>query len=313
MLKNKKIFFKLIGLFIITYILVKIDLKNVIEVLKNSNPIPIIIALVLNVPQLWLKSTRWQYLLKIQDIRISNAKSFAIYMRSLFLGIITPGRLGEMSKAYILKQENKATFSKAFSSVLLDRSLDLGLLFSISAFSFLILRPFPYSHLLSFSILLALIIAFILFVLSGKYEKRIVLTTVKLLKIKDEGVINKNTIVEFFHGLGKLVSWKIVLSFLYTALSYSIFFYQCLLIFHSTGIFESYGYIVMVMAIVNVISFLPISFSGIGTREAALLFLLNSKGYSQEMIISSSILILFVFYIGGLVLGSVFWFKYSER
>ena len=49
-------------------------------------------------------------------------------MSSLFIGFITPGRLGEFVKTLYLKADKGISLSKGFSSVLVDRFFDLYLL-----------------------------------------------------------------------------------------------------------------------------------------------------------------------------------------
>ena len=84
--------------------------------------------MILNIPHLFIKSYRWNYLLKQQSINYSAVQSFLVYMSSLYVGFITPGRLGEFVKTLYLKSDKGINISKGFSSVLVDRLFDLYLL-----------------------------------------------------------------------------------------------------------------------------------------------------------------------------------------
>jgi len=56
---------------------------------------------------------------------------------SLYLGIVTPGRLGKFAKAIYLNQEGITSVSHGFSSVLIDRLCDLYLLFLLAMAGFI--------------------------------------------------------------------------------------------------------------------------------------------------------------------------------
>ena len=49
-------------------------------------------------------------------------------MSSIYIGFVTPGRLGEFVKAVYLKSDKGLSLSKGMSSVLVDRLFDLYLL-----------------------------------------------------------------------------------------------------------------------------------------------------------------------------------------
>ncbi|GAI33117.1 unnamed protein product [marine sediment metagenome] len=66
--------------------------------------------------------------------------------------------------------------------------------------------------------------------------------------------------------------------------------------------------IIPIMAITNIFTFLPISISGLGTREAILSFLLLPRGISLELILAYSLEVLLVFFVAGGLMGVVAWF-----
>ena len=70
----------------------------------------------------------------------------------------------------------------------------------------------------------------------------------------------------------------------------------------------TYMEIIPVMALTNIFTFLPISISGLGTREAALAFLLLPRGISLELILAYSMGVLLVFFVAGGLMGAVAWF-----
>ena len=117
-----------IGLFILLYIFFKIDLNELKNEITGINILPLLIAMGLNIPHLFIKSFRWNYLLRQQNICFTYWETFLPYMSSLYVGFITPGRVGEFIKAFYLKTYKGISLSRGFSSVLIDRLFDLYLL-----------------------------------------------------------------------------------------------------------------------------------------------------------------------------------------
>ena len=63
------------------------------------------------------------------------------------------------------------------------------------------------------------------------------------------------------------------------------------------------------MSISSIVTLLPLSFSGIGTRDAALIYLFSIISFSQETALIFSFLILLTFHIFGGLIGAVCFYK----
>jgi len=304
MLKYKV--WRILGIIIFVYILYKVDWPQMTSVLKRINPQWIIIAILINIPHLWLKSTRWQFLLAIQNKPIKNREAFLLYMSSLYLGVVTPGRLGEFAKAIYLKQTGITTISHGFSSVLVDRLFDLYLLFLLAMAGLVFLTPWSNSDVFGWAGFIGAIIVPVIFLFSGKAKQLILLVykkvlASKLLKFAKEGS------EQFGQGMLELMTCRIYPAALLTLSAWALFFLQCFLIAKALGLPITYTEIIPVMALTNIFTFLPISISGLGTREIALAFLLLPKGISLELILAYSMGVLLVFFVAGGLMGAVAW------
>lgn len=305
MLKYKV--WRLLGLMIFVYILYKVDWPQMTSVLKRINLQWIIFAALINIPHLWLKSTRWQFLLAMQNKTIRNRDAFLFYMSSLYLGVVTPGRLGEFAKAIYLKQADITTISNGFSSVLVDRLFDLYLLFLLAMAGLVFLTPWSGAGVFGCLGFAGAVIVPVIFLFSGRAEQLISLLykkvlASKLLKFAKEGG------EQFGQGMRELMNCRIYRAGLLTLVAWALFFLQCFLIAKALGLPITYMEIIMVMAITNIFTFLPISISGLGTREAALCFLLLPRGISLELILAYSMGVLLVFFVAGGLMGAVAWF-----
>jgi len=299
----KKSFLRLIGLLIFAYILSRVDWERMGNVLKGMEIGWILLAFFLNLPQLWFKAMRWWVLMRQQGLHAGKRKVFLYYLSAVFMGVVTPGRLGELAKTIYLKQNGITTLAHGFSSVVVDRLCDLYLLFLLGAVGIGVLVPWKHSFLIGGGV-------FITVLASGVFL---------LLVLKGKGMVYKSYVAprlpasvkehlkEFNRGLADILGEILGIAMIFTVCSYAIYFFQCYLIAKALSIPLSYGAIVPVMALTNLFSFLPISVSGLGTRDAALLFLLTPRGIPSEVIIAFSLGILVVFFVGGGLLGMIAW------
>lgn len=89
----------------------------------------------------WLRSLRWQYLLKpIKKISVTNL--FSALMIGYMGNSILPAHLGEFFRAYVIGRKEDISASSTMATIVIERIVDLFSLLIIMAFA-LILYPFP--------------------------------------------------------------------------------------------------------------------------------------------------------------------------
>lgn len=308
---------KIIGLIILCIILSKIELSKLISTFSEVKISLLIFAISLNIPQIFFKSFRWNQLLKKQYILYNLKESFLIYYGSIYVGIITPGRIGELFiKALYLKTEKSISISKGMSSIIVDRLFDMYLLFILGILGIWKLGIWKldiwkfnlFGKVSNGSIILIIIIMFALPILFnrnlwGKFFG-LLYNSVVLKKVKGE--IGEN-LADFYDGINQLISRGLFFSSFLTCLSYLIFFMQCYFIVIAMGVSINFITITLFMAISNLITFIPISISGIGTRDAALIYLFSLIGLKAELAVVYSFLIFFTFFIINGLMGFFCW------
>ncbi|MBC8488075.1 MAG: flippase-like domain-containing protein [Bacteroidetes bacterium] len=301
-----KKYIRLIGLFILLIILLRIDFSQLIDILFHVNILHLLLAIVLNIPHLFFKSYRWNLLLKQQRITYSPVQSFLVYMSSLYVGFMTPGRFGEFVKTLYLKSDKGISLSKGFSSVLVDRLFDLYLLIILG---FIGIRQFGILGKLSeASLILTIIVVLTPLImlnkqLMGKFTN--ILYKVAVVK-KVKGKI-KESFEDFYSGLNQLINPRLLVSGLLTCLGYFIFFVQCYLIVLAMGLSINFITITLFMAISNLVSFIPISISGLGTRDAILIYFFYLIGLELELAVSYAFLVFITFFVCSGLMGAVAW------
>ena len=86
-----------------------------------------------------------------------------------------------------------------------------------------------------------------------------------------------------------------------------MFFIQSYLIVMAMGLSINFITITLFMAISNLISFIPISIAGLGTRDATLIYLFSTIGLRPELAVSYAFLVFITFFVASGLLGAGAW------
>jgi len=303
---NIKKYVKFLGIIIFMFILWKIDLGEMIRVLSQIKIFFFVCALALVFPLMFIKSFRWNVLLKSQGIPYRLSDTYKVYMSSLYFGFITPGRLGEFIKAFYVRQDKDVSVSRGMSSVLVDRIFDMYVLLLVGTFG---LWKFNVLGKLSFTyVLLLVLIALIpFFLLNKRFMRKPVNLLYRIALIKKHEDRIKNSFNDFYDGVNELANPKLILGFLLTCFSYLLFFFQCYLLLNSLDISINFLNITLIMGVSNLISLMPLSISGLGTRDAVLIFFFSFLGFDPEWAVSYAFLVFLNFFVFGGLMGAVAW------
>ncbi len=305
---HKKAYVWIIGLVIFGFILIKVNIPDILAIFSEIQIFYIVFALLLIVPLVATKAYRWQYLLKIQDIDYSFRTTFLVYLAGTYLGIVTPGRAGELVRGFYLKNDKNISLSKAFSSVLVDRLFDLFMLIIMGCLGLLIFALPKQQSLGILAVVLVLILGTGV-LLSKKLTRRVIQFAYKRTALRRYREKMDESINDFYLGIEELKRTKLVIPLLITVFAYLIFYTQGYLIAKSLNIPISFFYLVFCLSLVSLVALIPISIFGIGTRDATLIALFSTQGLAEETAVSLSLALLFVFYVSVGGIGALAWLK----
>lgn len=295
----------LIGLILFVLILSRSDLGEIFQNIKIINSFYLILAILLTFPLFFNKALCWNYIKKQQGIKYSLKDSFLMYCAGMYIGLLTPGRLGETSKALYLKKDGYS-MGKSLVSAILDRLSDFILLLVFLFLSSLFLITiFQKQILILISGLLISIILLIIFIKIGliKWFLNKIFRILIPLKYQKSWQINFQ---DFINDLKiyKLKHYLII--FLVTAFSWVFYYLQMYILAKGVGLNVPFLYLAISVTIAGFITLIPISISGIGTRDAALIILFSPFLIAKEQIIAFSALILLMV-IWGALIGLICW------
>ena len=292
---------RLTGLIIFCIILVRIDIPATVQILLGANVILVILALLSIFPQIFLKAWRWHVLMKMQNITYPWKEAAIVYFAGLFLGTITPGRLGDFIKVQYLREEGYS-FGKSLLSVLLDRFYDLAALILVGYISIIYFIQRFSDRIFIFSTILILlpVLGVLLYITGVVDNNRITGITAALSPKRYRNIVAK-TLHDFFVDFSSLKTIPLVYAFILTIATWTLYFIMSYLFALSVSIPIDFFYLAGCVSIAGFITLLPVSISGIGTRDATFILLFGYAGISSESAVAYSALILLMYVMTGFI------------
>lgn len=305
MKKNNLI--KLIGILVFGYILYRVDVLSLLKLFKEIGFADVLIIIPLFFVVIILKTLRWSFILKSQDITLPIMQLYRAYLSSVFFGAITPGRLGEIVK-YKYVQLRGHGVGVSISSAIGDRVWDLFFLTFVGWIGLPFLYPVSvFQYTMAGVVALSVVTGIILV---RRFKDKIKTTIRALLNRFYPSVSNDSINIEvneFFDILlpSNIKHYAVVL--ILTLLSWIVYFFQSYLLASLLGIEIGFIRLSLVIAAAALITILPISFMGIGTRDAVFILLLSPLGVTTEQSVALSLGMLLLFF-SGIILSAPFWF-----
>lgn len=305
-LRISKGWFRLIGLVLLAALLWKVDASRVLVVLKELPP-SVFWVVLLTLPQVYFKAARWRILLKAQNVSYGALPSTLSYFGSIFIGFLTPGRLGEFIKAVHVSRDCNISMPKSFSSVLADRLFDLYVLVFLGTTALLSRSQFNQAdNLARLGVVVLLLLLPPLLLIQEKSFSFFQKTGLRLGKPGKHLFAEGSWLPELRNYLRALSFIQVVASLLLTGMSYILFYWQCFLLSTALRLQATFLEITYAVALGSLVALLPISISGLGTREAAIVAFLNQV--PAEKSLGFSLLVFVTFNVAGGLLGSIAWF-----
>ncbi|MDP3052239.1 MAG: lysylphosphatidylglycerol synthase transmembrane domain-containing protein [bacterium] len=289
-----------LGIIIFLIVISKTNLGEILKNIEKIKPIYLLGGALLTIPSIFTKAICWNYIKRQQGIKYNLKNSFLMYCSGLYIGLVTPGRLGELTKALYLKKDGYS-MGKSLVSVVLDRLSDfvfllffmfLGSVFFFAIFQKTILIPVLFIIITIALFLIFLKIGLIKWALNKMFYFFVPLKYQKSWKINSQDFINDFKIYN-------LKNYIII--FLITVFSWVFYYLQMYLLASGIGLNVPFLYLAISVTIAGFITLIPVSVSGIGTRDAALIMLFSPFLIAKEQIIAFSALILLMVIWGALI------------
>ncbi len=298
----------IIGIGIFIYILLKLDFGKVIEEIINAKISWMLIAFFFISISLITQTLKWWVIAKIQKTEVSFIESVKINLISNFYGFITPARIGGITRANYLKKYNSGKIGKGVSNFMLDKILDIvSLIILVILFSFIFKEVLPMSYIYYPIALLFTISIFLLIFTDENKSKKIL----KLFYIFIPGKIKEKARKTFYLSYEGMPKRKyFVLFFFLNIINWVILLAPSYFVGMAIGMNVPFIYFLAILPIATLVSQIPITISGLGTREAALISLFGLFGIESTKVFSMSLISLILGLIP-VIIGWILTFKYK--
>jgi len=259
------------------------DFDKVLMVFSRFNWYLFPLLLALSFTNYIMRFVKWHYYLGLLKIKVGIGDSFSIFMSGLVMSV-TPGKMGELLKSYLLKQIKNEPISKTAPIIFAERVTDfisLVMLAIVGAYSFDYGKP----------IIISVGVFFIgtVVLISQRNFVHKLLEFCKKVPFLDK---NSDKLYNAYESAYIMLTFVPLLKMV--VISLFSWFFECLgyyIILYNFGVhieplrssfFYAFG------TIVGAISMLP---GGLGVTEGSLTFLVQRLGYAKDIAIASTFLI----------------------
>ena len=283
---------KLLGITLFIYLLKNVDWKVCKDEMSKISIFSLVIALLMIQIGYLIKSKRWQIILGHYEVTIPVWKLFKIFSIGTFLGLVTPGKIGDFGRLFYIKKY--IDIKKGLSSLFIDRIFDL---ISLGIFGFVSIIYFENN----FKIINKISLQF-------GYEKQyfligVIISTLALYVILRKKIISIiQTIMEGFKGFISFIK-QLIITVFSMILIYGAFVVVCYgmnIQIHYLGLF--FGLI-----LIGLLSLIPITVLGLGVREVSMVYIFDLYGLGFEKAIALSLIILIMQIIS--TIPGIIWFS----
>lgn len=281
-----------LGVIIIIILLKKLNFKKVLEILRGIPLFYLAITLFLYVAINFLGMLKIAVLIKPFKKAVSPYRLFKDCSLSWALGLFIPGKIGELSLIYLLKKY-KMDMGPSTAIVILDKISALVVLSVMSLMGFFMFLTNTYAvRLLTIFIIIYVLMFFFVF---SSYGRNLIKKFI--LRHRSDRFKGFSKSLFFLIKYNKL---KIVYFFVLAVMRWIINAFILYLILIHFKQPASYMQVLFVSSTVTIISFIPITFNGLGLKESSAIALFNMIGVNEAVVLGSFLYLLFVAYLLGI-------------
>lgn len=285
--KKKILFSAVAGAVIFLAFSVYADFDKLMEAFGQFNWLFFPLILALSFCNYIFRFAKWEYYRKILGIELSTKKSFLIFL-SAFVMSVTPGKMGEVLKSYLLKEENGTPVAKSAPIVLAERLTDF-----ISIIILCIAGAFVFDYGKDVIIIIGIIFIGLTLLISWKKACLYLISLLEKVKFLSKHVEKFHTAYESIYSLVRFKPLVIA-----TVISIISWFFECIGFYIVLNVFSTttnievslltatfiYGF----STLIGAIAMLP---GGLGVTEATLTGLLQYLSIPKSVSVASTIII----------------------
>ena len=296
------------------FILTRISLSDLYAVFLTINIGLLILALLVNFLAVFLKAEKWRIIVNSIKGDFSLFASIKAFLVGFSFSTITPAKIGDFIKVFYIK-DNQCGWGRSLATVVIDRLIDIILLCLIAAIGIYGFSLVYHIEILSWGFAV-LIVAGIIVAVYILLNKPLLSKLLKPFFNHFVPINLKNQVSEYYHDFYKgLFTFyqdhkRFALSVGVGVLSWIPPILYGYLLALSIGIKIDIFFFILIIPVISLLDLLPISISGIGTRDVTLIFLFGLHGISAEQAVAFSLIYLFMSYWLIALIGAIVYLRY---
>ena len=259
------------------------DLPQVINSFERFNWLLFPLLLALSLANYFSRFIKWDYYLSLLKIRVKKIDSLSIFMSGLIMSV-TPGKMGELLKSFLVKEINGTSISKSAPIIMVERITDFVSLLIIALAGAYI---YNYGRLIVIGVTIFFVL--VLIIISNKSIAFPILKLLEKIKFLSKYLHHIHDAYESSYKMLK----PLPLIFM-TILSLSSWTFECLgyyLILRNFGIEYSFLLAAFSYAFATIVGALSMLPGGLGVTEGSLTFMLIENGYAKDIAVASTFIV----------------------
>ncbi|MBI2546231.1 flippase-like domain-containing protein [Candidatus Woesearchaeota archaeon] len=255
---------------LLLYLFYQIGVQQIVNVLPRLELLYFMLFGAVFFASLFLGVINIKLLLDGLGYRLPFKKIAQYYITSWSLGLYAPGKLGEFSLVYLLKRE-KIGMGQSMAISVIDKVITFIVFGTAAVTGFIVFLTFIESLWL-LSLLMLGLAAALYFLLSETGRAILKKYILRRFAAKFSGF--NTTMRLFLKEKKKVLIYNVIL----TVVKLHLMALSISLLFISFGTHVSFFYTLLIIAIGTIIALIPVTFSGLGVREAASVYLFSKLG-----------------------------------
>ncbi len=278
---------------ILCYIFQKTDITEIISVIKSAKLFYVTLAFILYLFCRYIMAYQSRIVLVNQGIKLSTFRIFIINIESSFYDLFIPGGVGSAAVKWYKFSKPEGKRVQAFTSITVIRLINVLIMVVTGVIALLLKNPFNSFSLNVVVISLIVTLVFFQFAIFNKTVSAYIEKHINnLLQFIPEFINEKVTkFRESFNKLKQLSARDILIIISVSVFLHILNTFIFFVISISININLSILVIAWITSTVLLINMVPVSISGLGVREGALLFLLDKYHIPDSEVLAFSIIV----------------------
>lgn len=289
-LRKKSTFIKLLITLLLIYFLynfINVTFEDIVNSIQRANKQYLIVATLLMPLTILLQIIKWHLLLRDQGSKVPFKSAAISHLSGMALGIVTPARIGELGRAWFVRELPQI---KVFSLTILDKLYSTLAYFSVGVFS-LFMFFIPKNEFSAFQIVAIafVLIAIYAFIILALIRPRII---AQAFDNYPEFLPKKVFFSKIAAVMAQVARRKVLLVYVLGSGVWFLVIFQLWLLVNAFSKVSFWVGINSASAAHFAKTLFPVTFGELGVREASVIYFFRNQGVTESAAVSAALFLL---------------------